>query len=148
VESSKGVVAFLDALAQISPVSAFIRDHGVLMEEFSSEHAEFRRGKLGDCYMNAGRVVYDRPDLRYVEGYAVPGNIGIPLMHAWLVDEDGRVIDPTWADGAAYYGVIIPKDVYSACLMGLGYWGIFDNLWMKPGLLDLIKEAVACPTTA
>jgi hypothetical protein len=35
----------------------------------------------------------DRPDLTYCEGI---GSNFIQTMHAWCVDRDGRVIDPTW----------------------------------------------------
>lgn len=146
--ASDQLKAFVTSLATISGTTKFVLENGSVMGEFSPEHADFPRGAMGDCYMNAGREIHRRSDLRYVEGYAVPGTVPMPMMHAWLVDAEGRVIDPTWPDGVAYYGVIIPSDVLSECLMALGYWGVFDNLWMKPELLDLIKEGVTCQTTA
>jgi hypothetical protein len=31
----------------------------------------------------------------------MPFALGIVVEHAWLVDRDGRVIDPTWDDADA-----------------------------------------------
>jgi hypothetical protein len=74
------------------------------------------------CFDNAYRMAR-KYGWRYVEGYA----LGIlPVHHAWVVDHDDRVIDPTWATisrkirteakpfggiGTSYCGVSIPLDV-------------------------------------
>jgi hypothetical protein len=49
----------------------------------------------GCCVWNASEL--ERPGLRFTWGYAHgPGEAWTP--HAWLTDEDGRVVDPTWKD--------------------------------------------------
>ena len=63
---------------------------------------------------------------RYVEGIALGV---IPVHHAWLVDDEDRVIDPTWATisksvrmpneinggiGTSYYGIHFPMDIVRA----------------------------------
>lgn len=63
-----------------------------------------RKGTIKQCFMNAFRLATEEPHkYTYVEGYAA--NI-IPVHHAWCVNRDGHVIDPTWKDGGkAYYGI-------------------------------------------
>jgi hypothetical protein len=90
--------AYCATLVRAFPGTAVARFHGLLLA-----HAEpgvwaplpkgVRRGKPKHCYGNAFRLMLDRPDLTYCEGI---GSNFIQTMHAWCVDRDGRVIDPTW----------------------------------------------------
>jgi hypothetical protein len=64
------------------------------------------------------------------------------MSHAWLIDEKGRIIDPTWEDGAAYYGVIIPRDAMWEILARTEVWGILDNLWMNKEAFSILQDAV------
>lgn len=74
------------------------------------------RGPMKMCYDNTLRLVRAarrrplRLPLRYVEGYAIPwidGRGYIPVQHAWAIDPDGDVWDPTWPEPerSAYYGI-------------------------------------------
>lgn len=45
------------------------------------------------CFQNCITISVFNPALKYCEGYAT--NI-IPTEHAWLVNAQGEVIDPTW----------------------------------------------------
>ncbi len=69
----------------------------------------YRIGKLGDCGRNACRLALRRPDLTYVEGYAIAKQMASwenYLGHSWVVDQERRVIDPTWPEGGVeYFGV-------------------------------------------
>jgi hypothetical protein len=56
----------------------------------------YRRGKVGNCYENAWRHAIRNRDLTYHEGFAYAGII--PTEHAWCVDSDGVVVDPTWRE--------------------------------------------------
>ncbi len=40
--------------------------------------------------------------------YAMDAELPIPMQHAWLVDADNKVIDPTWRDVAdnLYFGIV------------------------------------------
>lgn len=73
-----------------------------------------RRGQPRYCYFNTLELTARYPDLRYCEGYAVPmvdGWTGIPVVHAWAVDPDDRVWDPTWPEPerSAYYGMTFSR---------------------------------------
>lgn len=48
-----------------------------------------------ECFRNALMMAQER-SLDYVEGYAL--GHGIPVHHAWCLDADGKVVDPTWRD--------------------------------------------------
>lgn len=68
------------------------------------------RGPVKQCYWNSLRLARRRKTLRYVEGYAWPildGRAGIPIHHAWCVDQLDRVWDVTLREPeqAAYYGI-------------------------------------------
>ncbi|MEW1922322.1 hypothetical protein [Streptomyces sp. NPDC088360] len=67
------------------------------------------------CYANAFAVATVRRELTYVEGYAVweavAGNL-LHIHHAWCVDAQGVVVDPTWpTPGLAYLGLPIGPQV-------------------------------------
>jgi hypothetical protein len=69
-----------------------------------------RRGKMGYCYQNAISFLFKNArrssrKLVYCEGYAIKSDVGIPMMHGWLCDMEGNVIDLTWDDVTDYWGV-------------------------------------------
>lgn len=55
-------------------------------------------GRAKECYTNATHLAALDKRLTYVEGVAFHGIL--PCGHAWCVDADGRVHDPTWRDAA------------------------------------------------
>lgn len=68
--------------------------------------------RVKECYYNCQKLALLGIG-EYCEGYA---DGSIPVEHAWLVDGDGTVIDPTWAAnenlvGGSYFGVKIPEDL-------------------------------------
>lgn len=75
--------------------AAFVLEHG---EWFAPARppATIPHGPPGLCFGNAihAAVLYD---LEYVEGWAVtPGDVGLPVHHAWNTDAAGRLVDVTW----------------------------------------------------
>lgn len=80
------------------------------------------REQLKACFATAARLADAHPgELYYVEGYADPGINGLafPLEHAWCVDGQGRVVDPTWAPvGVAYLGVPLTPEFRHSRLTG------------------------------
>lgn len=85
-------------------VEDFVRNRG---QAFSLDGAICRSGEQGRCFWNARRAAR-RNNWQYVEGYAVSV---IPMLHAWCIDQRGRVREVTWDQlGAEYFGVVIPLD--------------------------------------
>jgi hypothetical protein len=92
--------------------------------------AAVKRGTIGHCFENAAKLALADEDLTYVEGFAVPGEMGMfPLHHAWVVDEDDNVIDPTWSmpEHGSYFGVKFSMIELSAALLKNEHWGILSN---------------------
>lgn len=56
-------------------------------------------GRLGECFRQARELSMLRPEcFTYVEGYAYSRKDRCyPVHHAWCVDQDGNVVDPTWS---------------------------------------------------
>src|SRR4051812_11840003 len=66
----------------------------------------YRRMRAQDCYFNAFRLLSRDPEtLTYCEGLLSPATIE---THAWVVDREGNVIDPTWQFDATREYVGIP----------------------------------------
>ncbi len=66
------------------------------------------RGTPRECYKNASLMVMTHPELTYAEGFGKTHATGdLTFMHAWGVDKQGRVVDPTWdhPEKNQYFGV-------------------------------------------
>lgn len=91
------------------------------------------------CFQNATLAALSHPDqLVYVEGYAVSATLPIPLPHAWLVDGEGNVIDPTWPDGSEYFGIRFSSDELSEVMLVTRQYGILDTLWYNEAARELL----------
>jgi hypothetical protein len=61
------------------------------------------------CFKNAYQLSY--MGHTYCEGWAVPQGVGIGLLHAWVLNEQGQVLEPTWEQpGTAYLGVAAAEE--------------------------------------
>jgi hypothetical protein len=81
-------------------------------------------GKMKECYKNAALLCMENKNYFYVEGYACGI---IPVMHAWCIDKDKNVIDPTWNDGGEYFGIIIKKRFLMDSLVKKRVFGLIDD---------------------
>lgn len=90
------------------------------IEEFLLRHGTFftvaplpaplKPMRIGGCFENAYRLATRTQAYHYVEGIAYSV---IPVLHAWVIDANGTVIDPTWAHdmlGESYCGVELSLD--------------------------------------
>lgn len=90
------------------------------------------RGQLGHCYENATLAVIHNPELQYAEGVAFSAATGeLGYLHAWAVDKDGSVVDPTWdePEKGRYYGVVYDKAKYLSHARKTGYYGVLGNIF-------------------
>lgn len=78
-----------------------------------AEQLGFHPKRKKACYYNAQMLAMldEKRIFHYYEGYALPKGL-IPLEHAWIAMETKTtfcvVVDLTWKDAEAYYGVEIP----------------------------------------
>ena len=121
--------------------------------------------KMADkqCFRNAAVSV--RMGFHYVEGYAMaPYALGMLVHHAWLEEDDGRVIDLTWKrpEDCQYFGVRFDQEELSEELLRTRVYGLLvqDDLYnddfmfrQDPGLKAFFedfkkgrKAAAACRT--
>lgn len=113
------------------------------MEDFLLQHGQWytipvltlekvRRGRMKECFNNSLNLAL-REGFRYVEGVATGV---IPVHHAWNSRGDGLVIDSTWTEGTAYFGVEFPPElVFSKLKVGcspLDDWKDHWELFRKP----------------
>lgn len=111
---------------------------GTLLDAFLIRNAAFQRGEpllkgvpkmeMGHCFANAAKLALER-DWFYVEGYASSAKLGIPLLHAWNVTKDGKLVDATWEEPETteYFGVAFNKIDMSRWLVKLGHYGLLDT---------------------
>lgn len=100
------------------------------------------------CFGNAMHLaasswwLHDERQLTYVEGYAWGKTI--PVLHAWCVDREGRVIDPTWKQEdvveAAYFGIPFDWDWVREYIVTNGVYGVLGGEWSN--VVELLREGL------
>ncbi|MBB3979573.1 hypothetical protein GGQ64_004817 [Rhizobium azooxidifex] len=111
VEEIKDFVGLLSSTEQAFGPSTVVLKHGRAFKPSVDRTPWLKRGKPRDCFNNATAYAAVRDDVLYAEGYAVGPELVMPVQHAWLVDLNGRVIDPTWidVDNHAYFGIAFDR---------------------------------------
>ncbi|WP_310412542.1 hypothetical protein [Chamaesiphon sp. OTE_8_metabat_110] len=91
-------------------------------------------GEPRECHKNAFDVLmeYPKPELYYCEGFATYAEATMPVYHAWLVSEQGTIIDPTWRKPAsfiepAYIGVVFDREFVRTVAVETGIYGLLEN---------------------
>ena len=86
----------------------------------------YKRAKSKECFKNAYELS-QREGLTYVEGYAVPDFIDLPIHHAWVVDKAGNVIDNTWkTPGSVYFGISFDNEFVMSVIVETETYGVMD----------------------
>lgn len=85
----------------------------------------FIRGTAKQCYRNSYNLAISL-GLTYVEGIAIHEAHGVPLQHAWCVDDQGRVYDVTWdtPEKAQYFGIPFSTNYVLEVSLETGVYGI------------------------
>jgi hypothetical protein len=92
------------------------------------------RAKPRQCYQNCFKPLWRRKDWYYCEGYAIDDDLNLAIAHAWLVNDNGQVIDPTWNDdskGATYFGVVLQREYVFEIAKTTKSYGILENYDMN-----------------
>jgi hypothetical protein len=112
-------------------LDAFILEHGRAWEPAPLPPTIPMRAPQ-ECFRNSAHLAATHPELRYVQGYGLPARGILPVPHAWVVDDQGRVIDTTWEDGetAAYYGMVVPIASVHQMLLVADQYDFFGSDWL------------------
>ncbi len=116
-EQQDSLLAFIQGMAELKRTNMRLPDGGLSLEDFLLQHGRFWTGAARpvtvdkkpykQCYKNSQEMLLFADHLlTYCEGYAI-GKVGVPTLHAWLVQIDGAVLDVTWdePENATYYGI-------------------------------------------
>lgn len=154
----EGLRGFLQAQTDMMRSHNRARRNGwVCMAEFVLKHGRawkpcplpenVRPGRMRECYRNAANLAlgFHRNEYIYCEGYAV-GIIAVE--HAWCVDLQGNVIDPTWterpqklsATGQEYFGIAFKSMYLQEALRKQKYFGLIDAWRSNWPLLSIDPE--------
>lgn len=107
-----------------------VRDAGRLWDP-QPLPSKYKRMTVKECFSNALHLALDDEDLTYVEGYAQSPMI--PTSHAWVIDRNGEVIDPTWdtPESNGYFGIAFDTEFALRLVDQQGYYGLLDNDWLN-----------------
>jgi hypothetical protein len=88
-----------------------------------------RMGRPRECFRNAATLALRKADIyMYVEGYAVNRWIAMhTVAHAWCINSDNFVVDPTWDEGTEYFGVPFRHGYLRRVLKAKRDYGLIDN---------------------
>ena len=93
--------------------------------------SDIKMGTPKECYSNATHLILRHPELSYCEGIAYPGDLpsSLGFLHAWAVDKDGKVVDPTFREPekAKYFGVKYDNDKYLKHIQKTETYGVLGG---------------------
>lgn len=126
----------------------FVLQHG-RSYEWRALPRGVRPGEPRRCFDNAvGLALRSSALYTYAEGYAINRWVaGHPVHHAWCIDREGFVVDPTWDNGADYLGVPFSQGYVRLITSLTNGRGLIDNAEMDYPLLTgehPAKGAIKC----
>ena len=84
-----------------------------------------KRGKKRQCYANSYRIS-TTTSWKYVEGFSVNKH-GIPIQHAWVVNNENVIAETTLEKlEDEYYGIIIDENYIHKAMIESGVFGVQD----------------------
>jgi hypothetical protein len=98
--------------------------------------AGFNVGRMKECFRNAFLLMLE--GYTYVEGIAMTESALFPIHHGWCVDTNNRVLDTTWSDGVAYFGVHLSQGFVLERVQNKGRYGVFGS----KNALDIYKHGL------
>ena len=83
-----------------------------------------RRARHKLCYMNSYKLALEDPGMIYVEGWCWRE---YSFEHAWCIDPNGQVIDPTLREADGYYGIPFRWEYVRATALSTKVYGIISH---------------------
>jgi hypothetical protein len=108
------------------------------------------------CYWNAQRLIRKKSKLRYCEGYMSRPDLPLLINHAWAVDPEDRVIDPTlraqgahWSGSgeAGYFGIVFSRELMAQLKPRLGGPLLMDDWRYRLDRWNLIDPGLVVTIT-
>lgn len=99
------------------------------------------KGKPKSCFQNCFQALWNYSNLSYCEGFAISNEVLLAIPHAWLVDDNCEVIDPTWDEkytGCTYFGVVFIEEFVRKTALKTKHYGILDNDFLND--YQLLRE--------
>lgn len=91
------------------------------------------KGQPKSCYQTCFQALWNYPELSYCEGFAISNEVPIPIAHAWLIDDNSQVIDPTRNEDftdCTYFGVVFTEKFVREVALKTKYYGILENYYV------------------
>ena len=115
-----------------SPVSSsegLVLDYGCSFGEcIPTGFQSLKKDSFQTCYER----MLAEPSLIYCEGYALAEGMFTPLIHSWLISEDGQVHDLTWKPvKTGYFGIALQADFVKATVEKTGCYGILASDYLQ-----------------
>lgn len=111
----------------------FVKQNGKAFtsQKYPSKYLNYRGEKKG-CFTNAFNLAQRFSELTYVEGYGISNVVPLAIHHAFCVDAEGNVVDPTWDDqeDSTYFGVEFNQKYVVDTILRTKYYGILEN-WIE-----------------
>lgn len=91
------------------------------------------KGEPKSCYQNCTSALLEYPELSYCEGFAISKEVSFTIAHAWLIDNNSQVIDPTWNEDyteSTYFGVVFTNEFVRKIALKTKHYGILENYYV------------------
>jgi hypothetical protein len=93
------------------------------------------KGKTKACFENCFQALLGYPNFHYCEGFAIDDELPIAVSHAWLINDAGEVVDPTWVGkkhkGSTYFGMALTREFVFEVAQKTKCYGILDSDYMN-----------------
>ncbi len=110
--------------------------HSALMQRFIlkhglpfTEHTKVELGTQKECFKNAATLALSSPSYRYYEGYILRAELPLLIHHAWCVNGEAKIADPTLRDSSntEYYGAEFDHKILLDELLRNKVYGLLDT---------------------